>query len=248
VQLGLFEEPERLTESRSARLGSRDIAYVLKRSLKRRRVLFTVDETGLTLSVPWLTSERRIGVLLQQGERWILRKLQHYEGRRPAARAWRDGARVDFLGEQLELELSRREGRTIARRAGGTLALALPEPDDPRRVREAVVAWYRHHAKPHFGLRVAHFAALLGEPAPRVMLSGAVGRWGSCNAKREVRLSWRLMQAPGHVIDYVVAHEVAHLRVMSHSTRFWWLVQRLHPDYESARAELDSIGAHLMAL
>lgn len=238
-----------MAEPRRARLGDREVPYVLKRSAKRRRVLFTVDETGLTVSVPWTTSERRIADLLAQGSRWILRKLREYEGRKPPSRLWRDGERIDFLGRQLRLEVSRRQGRPAAQlREGDVLALALSDPGDPQHVREAVVAWYRRHAAPHFGARVAHYATLLDEAVPRVMLSSAVGRWGSCNARREVRLSWRLMQAPGHVIDYVVAHEVAHLRVMSHSIRFWRLVERLYPDYESGRAELDSIGAHLMSL
>jgi hypothetical protein len=61
-------------------------------------------------------------------------------------------------------------------------------------------------------------------------------------------LNWRLMQAAGDVIDYVVAHEVAHLKVMSHSTRFWRTVQRLCPDYEAAKAELSAMSLHFMAL
>jgi len=115
-------------------------------------------------------------------------------------------------------------------------------------VREAVVQWYRRHAAPHFAERVQHFSARLEVTTPRVLLSSARTRWGSCNAAGEVRLNWRLMQAASPVIDYVVAHEVAHLKVLSHSTRFWRTVQRIYPDYEAAKAELAAMSQHFMAL
>jgi predicted metal-dependent hydrolase len=241
--------PQRLVEQRVARIGEREVSYVLKRSVKRRRMLMAIDESGLTVSVPWRTSERRIAELLQHSEKWLLGKLDEYAARRRPQRVWQDGTLIDFLGRQLRLTLMRRAGRPLAQlQDDAALMLGLPEPERAERVRELVIQWYRRHAAAHLRARAEHFAARLGEPAPRVLLSSAVGRWGSCNAKREVRLSWRLMQARGHVIDYVVAHEVAHLRVMSHSARFWKVVQQLHPEYESARAELDSMGHWYMSL
>jgi hypothetical protein len=115
-------------------------------------------------------------------------------------------------------------------------------------VRDAVVKWYRRHALEHLSERVVHFSGRLGTPAPRVFLSDARTRWGSCNAEREIRLNWRLMQAAAHVIDYVVAHEVAHLKVLSHSSRFWRTVAQIYPGYEAAKAELNAMSHHFMAL
>jgi predicted metal-dependent hydrolase len=225
------------------------VTYVLKRSTKRRRMLLSVDESGLTVSVPWRTSERRIAELLSSSEKWLLVKLDEYAARRRPQREWQTGALIDFLGRQLELRIARRDGRPTAQLHGEQfLLLALPQPERSDHVRELVIHWYRRHAAAHLRARAEHYAARLGEAPPRVMLSSALGRWGSCNARREVRLNWRLMQAPQHVIDYVVAHEVAHLRVMSHSPRFWKVVEALHPQYESARAELDAMGYHYMSL
>lgn len=249
AQLGLFDAPDRLVERREARLGQRRVTYVLKRSTKRRRMLLSVDEGGLTVSVPWRTSERSIAELLQTSEKWLLGKLDHYAARRRPERVWETGALLDFMGRQVELRVARREGRAVSQlKDGAFLLLGLAQPERADHVRELVIGWYRRIAGPHLRARTEHFAARLGEPSPRVMLSSALGRWGSCNAKREVRLNWRLMQAPVHVIDYVVAHEVAHLRVMSHSPRFWRVVEQLHPGYESARAELDAMGYHYMSL
>ena len=231
------------------RLGERELTYLLKRSAKRRRAVLMVDERGLVVHVPWRASERHIAQVIAEAQSWILRKLAEWEGKKPLQRRWAGGEALDFLGRQLSLQLVSREGRAIAQlKDGHALELSLATPHTPERVREAVVAWYRRHAGSHFAERVQHFCAKLDLPAPRVLLSSARTRWGSCNAGGEIRLNWRLMQAAGHVIDYVVAHEVAHLKVMSHSTRFWRTVQRLCPDYEAAKAELSAMSLHFMAL
>lgn len=246
--LDLFQPPERLTEPRTVTLSGRLVSYVLKRSTKRRRVVLTVDENGLAVHVPWRTSERHVHQVLSQADAWILRKLAEWEGKKPRVRAWVSGELLDFLGRQLRLELSTRRGPALTRLGeGNVLEVSLSSPE-PRRVREAVVKWYRRHAQTHFAERVTHFCAQLEVSAARVCLSSATTQWGSCTASGEIRLSWRLMQAHSSVIDYVVAHEVAHLRVLSHSSRFWRVVQRLYPEYESAKAELSAMSQHYMTL
>jgi hypothetical protein len=249
MQLSLFHPPATLSEPRAVRLGERELPYLLKRSAKRRRVVLTVDERGLVVHVPWRASERHIAQVIDEAKSWILRKVAEWERDRPAARAWRSGELIDFLGRQLRLQLVERPGRAISQiRDGHALELSLAPPHAPERVREAVVQWYRRHAAAHFGERVQHFCARLAVPTPRVLLSNARTRWGSCSAAGEVRLNWRLMQAASPVIDYVVAHEVAHLKVLSHSTRFWRTVERIYPGYESAKAELAAMSQHFMAL
>jgi predicted metal-dependent hydrolase len=216
--------------------------------VKHRRAVLTVDERGLTVSVPWRTSERYIARFLQDSAPWVLRKLQTWESRKPKARLWQDGEFVDYLGRQLRLALVAEPYALVQLQDDGVLMLSLPEPHSADMVRTALVKWYRRHAQPHFGARVAYYSGQLAIEAPRVFISNAQTRWGSCNAKREVRLSWRLMQAAPHIVDYVVAHELAHLRQMNHSARFWRVVERLCPDYAAARVELNAMGHHLMAL
>jgi len=247
--LNLFEAPERLSEPRMLLLQGRPVEYTLKRSAKRRRIVFTVDEHGLAVHVPWRTSERKVAEAIAQAEAWIVRKLAEWADKKPPQRAWSSGAWLDFLGRQLRLELVERGGPVLSRLLeSDVLQVALPAPHAAPRVRDAVVKWYRRHALVHFSDRIQHFCSLLEHPAPRVFLSNARTRWGSCSADGEIRLNWRLLQAHAHVIDYVVAHEVAHLRVLSHSTRFWRVVERLYPEYESAKAELTAMGHHYMAL
>ncbi len=237
-----------MSEPRTIRLGDRDIDFLLKRSPNRRRAVLTVDERGLTVSVPWRTSDRYIARFVQDSASWVLRKLEAWESRQPKLRLWQHGELVDYLGRQLRLELAVEHYALTQLRDGDILALSLPEPHEPETVRAALVKWYRRHAQTYFRGRVEHYSGQLGIIPPRVFISSAQTRWGSCNANCEVRLNWRLIQAAPHIVDYVVAHELAHLREMNHSARFWRVVERLCPDYVSARAELNSMGEHFMAL
>jgi predicted metal-dependent hydrolase len=237
-----------VSEPRTIRLGDRDINFLLKRSPNRRRAVMTIDERGLAVSVPWRTSDRYIARFLQDSASWVLRKLDAWESRKPKLRLWQDGELVDYLGRQLRLELAEEQHALTQLLDGDVLALSLPGPHEAETVRAALVKWYRRHAQTYFRARVDHYSAQLGILPPRVFISSAHTRWGSCNANGEVRLNWRLIQAAPHIVNYVVAHELAHLREMNHSVRFWRVVERLCPDYVSARTELNALGEYFMAL
>jgi predicted metal-dependent hydrolase len=108
----------------------------------------------------------------------------------------------------------------------------------PEAVRGIVIAWYHDQAISYFNERVVAMAARLGATPRRLAISNAKHLWGSCNSNGEVRLNWRLMQADPEVIDYVVVHELAHLKHMDHSPRFWATVASICPEYRRLREEL----------
>ena len=236
-----------VSEPKIIRLGDRDIDYLLKRSLQRRSIVLTVDERGLIVSAPWRSTERRITGIIRDAEDWVLSKLAVWSAYPSRNQSWADGNTIKYLGRDLLLDL--REDSTAALatlREANCLQVALPEPSDADAVRAAVLKWYRRHATSNFTERIGVYARLYGLAAPRLFLSGAQTRWGSCNVKREVRLNWRLIQAPQPTIDYVVAHELAHLVEMNHSRRFWNLVAAVCPHHRQARAELDHMGRFYM--
>ena len=119
-----------------------------------------------------------------------------------------------------------------------SLWVALPATTTPAQLRDAVQAWMMQTAHAHFVQRLDHFAPLLGVRWTVLKLSSANTRWGSAKADGSIRLHWRLMQFPPDVLDYVVAHELAHLRHMDHSDRFWAAVASVVPDYAALRARL----------
>ena len=217
-------------------LAGEPLDYVLVRRRGRRGVGLKVDETGLTVSAPVSMPLSRIEALVRESERWILRKVGEWRLRQVPQVSWDDGASLPFLGDALIL---RRSGaaRLRAERRDAELIVSTPDakPDD---IRRAVIAWYKREAQAHLGERLAALAGRAGLATPRFMLSSAMGRWGSCNTRREVRLAWRLVKAPREMVDYVVCHELAHLRHMNHSAAFWAEVARQCPDYRRLRAEL----------
>ncbi len=119
-----------------------------------------------------------------------------------------------------------------------TLRLGLPVNAEPQQIRDAVQAWLMRQAKALFVERLNHYAPQLGVQWQRVSLSSAATRWGSASANGAIRLNWRLVHHKRDVIDYVVAHELSHLRVMDHSPRFWETVQSVMPDYAQLRRVL----------
>ena len=114
-------------------------------------------------------------------------------------------------------------------------------------MKRAAVRAIQAFALSHFEARVAEFAARLGVRPPPVRLTSARTRWGSCSA-RAIRLHWRLIHLPAALVNYVVAHEVAHLQHMDHSPAFWAVVERLYPDARSARRQLREAGRSLPEL
>jgi hypothetical protein len=118
------------------------------------------------------------------------------------------------------------------------LRVGLPKTATPEQIRDAVQAWLMRQAREHFLQRLDHFAPLLQVQWRKLSLSSAGTRWGSARTDGAIRLNWRLVHFRPAVIDYVVAHELSHLRVMDHSARFWDTVRSVVPDYAELRGQL----------
>lgn len=108
--------------------------------------------------------------------------------------------------------------------------------------RSALEKRYRETAKEYFPKRAAYYAAFLGVSYDRIRIAGQKTRWGSCSSNKTLSFNWKLMLAPPKVLDYVVVHEICHLREMNHSPRFWALVESLMPDYKQQRKWLKENG------
>ena len=174
---------------------------------------------------------------------WILRKLDEWSEHCPRDQVWTDGEQLAYLGRKLTLNIV---GDAVLMPPllvdEWRLQVTVAEPGCGTRIREAVISWYRRHAARNFSERIAHYASAMQLPIPKMFLSNAGSQWGSCNAKRQVRLNWRLIQAPQEVVDYVVIHELAHLREMNHSKRFWQIVEHHFPEHLEARKHLNERG------
>lgn len=238
---------------REIRLGEHQVAYLLRRA-RRKSIGFTVGPEGLAVSAPRWVGQGEIESALREKSGWILRKLSEQRERQrrlEAARVdWRDGASLPFLGETVILVLDPRVAgavlNTDAEALPGvprlTLHVGLPQTAHPAQIRDVVQSWLQRQARRVFEERCAHFAPLLGVQVARLRLSSAQTRWGSATADGGIHLNWRLVHFGLPVIDYVVAHELAHLREMNHSAAFWDVVRSAIPDVENRKAALrDSV-------
>ena len=240
--------------NRELLLDGRRVAFLLQRS-RRRSIGFLVGTDGLAVTAPKWVTLRDIDDAVREKGGWILARLE--EQRRRAAQqsaariAWADGAVVQYLGAPVRVTLA-----ADAHLAVGEVRLEEPAacPEDttrprrlqvglghgaaPERLRDVVQSWLQREARRVFEERAAHYAERLGVRVTRLTLSSAQTRWGSATAGGAIRLHWRLIQYPLATIDYVVAHELAHLREMNHGPRFWAVVGSVVPDYRAARRQL----------
>lgn len=224
------------------------IHYTLKISPRRRTIGLRIDRNGLSVHVPKRVSQTTLNGILRDKAAWISRKLAEWQDNAPPPPTFEDGATLQYLGQDIRLCLRQDTKTRTPEFDGARLHLALPQPADTRAVQRKLAQWFAKQARTDFSRRVALLAAKLGVPTPQVFLSNARTRWGSCNSRGEIRLHWRLIQAPPHIIHYVVAHELAHLKEMNHSERFWQWVEKLCPDYKVAREELKALSAQLHLL
>jgi len=211
--------------------------YQLERR-QRRTVGLKITADGLVVHAPKRISQTLLESLIAQKADWIQKKLSARNENKIPAQQWLDGERLLLLGNTITLALRHDERSRAVSYQPGLLALAMPNHDDESAVSRKVLQWYKKQALTDFARRLEIFSARLGVALPKLLISNARTRWGSCNSKKEVRLNWRLLQAPPHLINYVICHELAHLKEMNHSAKFWAVVASIYPDYKAAEKEL----------
>ena len=246
----VFRHPQ---ADREIRLQEHVVAYALKRA-RRRSIGFIVGMEGLSVNAPKWVGVSDIEAALREKAGWILRKLAEQQERaqrlQEAKIDWRDGTTIPFLGEQVIVVLDARAGltkagavlNTDAQALPGvprlTLHIGLPHTASAAQIRDVVQSWLQRQARRVFEERCQLYTQKLGVRYTRLSLSSAQTRWGSASADGSIRLNWRLIHFGLATIDYVVAHELAHLREMNHSPRFWDVVRSVLPDFELARGSL----------
>jgi len=237
--------------SRRIQLEQTTIAYAFQR-VKRKTIGMSVGADGLEVRAPRWATVSSVEAVLHEKSTWILRKLQESQERQRQMKhtiiEWKDGASLPFLGEHLLVRLDpghRFDHPVLTEDSADSepqkvLRVALSQHAQPGQIRDAVQAWLMQQAKSCFTERLNHFAPQLGVQWTRLSLSNASSRWGTASADGSIRLNWRLIHFKQDVIDYVVAHELSHLRVMNHSPQFWETVGSLVPDYQQRREALNA--------
>ncbi len=213
---------------------------------RRRTIGIFVHRGEVEARAPRWVSIAEVEAFMREKARWISRRLA--EARlEPAPFRWTEGERLPLLGGSARLTAA--PGAAAVHQDGDRLMLPVGAL---ARWRELTLDWLRGSALALFRERVRHYAATLGVAEPSLGLSNAQTQWGSCWRRRgehgRVLINWRLYHLPPRLTDYVVAHELAHLRELNHSARFWAVVESLYPEYRAARVELNQLGRQLPTL
>ena len=230
--------------SHSLTLPSGDqLHYQLERR-QRRTVGLKITQTGLVIHAPKRISQSQLEDIIVQKADWVLRKLASVTANKIPEIQWQHGEQLLFLGNAITLTIEHNTRSKAVEYEPGVLQLAMPNQDEVLIARK-VVQWYKKQAITDFTRRLEIFSSKLGVKFTSLTLSNAASRWGSCNSKKEIRLNWRLLQAPPHIINYVVCHELAHIKEMNHSAKFWATVASIFPDYKAAEKELKVLSPQL---
>jgi predicted metal-dependent hydrolase len=240
--------PERVPENKPAPLKIRtlqlktlQVQYTLKRSSKRRTIGFLINDAGFTVISPKWVTVAQIEESIAEREDWIIRKTfewQEFTRKRDSLRVdWGDGATVRYLGSDITVRLDNSADVTKMGTifSDSVLRIALPSQATDEQIKNRVESWLQSRAKVIFAERIPLYSQKLGSAPTKWGLSSARTRWGSCAQDGSIRLNWRLVQFPVDIIDYVVAHELAHLKELNHGPEFWRTVGELFPDYEQKR-------------
>jgi predicted metal-dependent hydrolase len=227
---------------RRIQLKEHALDYTLLRS-KRRSIGFLIDDDGLRVTAPRWVTLGEIESAIREKQRWIFAKLNERHElathRLQPPMQWCDGATLPYLGTDITL-------RIVATQPAGInydgitreLTVCLPADAGEQQLKDRVQGWLQIEAKRLFAERLPIYAEKLGVSYQSFALSSAMTQWGSCTADGKIRLNWRLMHFALPQIDYVIAHELSHLREMNHSPRFWATVQSVFPEFELAKKAL----------
>lgn len=219
------------------------IEYEVRHSPEASEPRLDVDIHGVTVVLPESENESPTD-LLKENAAWIVGKTQEYDKyREQAPKRWfEEGESFPYLGEPHEVVVEQRPSSSVV---DGRFRLAEHHAKETS-IKRALETLYRRKARQRFGRRADHFQEEMEVEYDQIEIRNQRTRWGSCSTNGTLGLNWRLMMAPPEIIDYIVIHELAHLKEANHSSTFWSLVAEYDPEYESHADWLHENSARLI--
>jgi predicted metal-dependent hydrolase len=227
-------------------LGARVVEYELKRSARARFARLEIHlHRGVRVVLPRRAPDSEAERFIKSKSTWLLRHLARFDRLEKIVpnRRFVTGTKLPLLGAELTLEVL--AGPPAVERRDDALVVSMPAPNESA-VRYALEDWYQALAEDEVERRVRDLARRFGITFRSVQISDARTRWGTCSSTGRLRFNWRLMLAPSEILEYMVAHELAHIDRRNHSPEFWARVAELHPAYADAERWLKRNGRSLV--
>ncbi len=202
-----------------------------------------VEDGAVSIVVPDLLDAKRIAKLLSDKKTWINAKIRlHQEAQPTTNKSFISGEAFPYLGRNYRLKVYSGAFNPI-KLIQGQLTVTVPGgKKNADAIRNALIHWYKEKAEAKLREKVKRNIDAVGVSPRSVGIKSYKSRWGSCSAKGKVDFNWKIIMAPNHIVDYVVAHELCHLKHHDHSPKFWKAVERLIPDYANCREWLKQNG------
>lgn len=231
-------------------LNEKPLKFSVLRSRRRKRTIaLGIEPTGEVLvRAPFHIPHSRLIEVVESKRGWIIKKLRSLDNISPVVKKeFVSGESFPYLGRHLRLKI--RQGhhtnKPVVNIGRGRLEVLLNTASNGIRIEEikgAVVFWYKTQAARYIPERVKIYAKKMGLAEPTILIRNQQKIWGSCNAKGVLRFNWRMMMAPVSLIDYVVVHELCHLKHKNHAVPFWKYLHTIMPDYEKRKEALRRNG------
>lgn len=233
--------------------GNKTITYSIVRSRRRKKTITLSVEPGgnLIIRAPIKTKDSKLSHIVKSKAKWIIKKrssLNH--GAIISKKEFVSGESFSYLGRHIRLKILRDNSKKkpVVKLHGGRLQIlfyrANRNGNYSKEIRDAIAEWYRKLAVKRITERVVIYAGKLGLPKPEIIIRNQQKRWGSCNKKGELRFNWHIVMAPMSLVDYVVVHELCHIKYKDHSKVFWKYLGSIMPDYEKRKEKIKKDGVH----
>jgi len=236
----------------SIKFGNQTIEYNLTRSNKRKTISISVDQHGVSVISPSAIELEKVETVLYQKAVWIKKQLADFEEMNASIpqRSFLSGEKLPYLGRFYRLKVMKTDtikptfrfyqGRFLAEISKG-----VAEQNHRDVIYPLYVEWIKHRADELAQNRLKPFTLKLQQEPKQIMIKEQEQRWGSCTPTGNILLNWRIFLAPTSIVDYVLAHELAHLKYMNHSKEYWDTLRMLLPDYERRKEWLRVNGRTL---
>lgn len=231
-------------------IGTQTLDISITRS-RRKTIGITIDCEGkVKVACPLRTTDKRINDVIREKAPWIIKKLSEIKQRpRAIPKKYIEGEPLLYLGATYTLRLIRLDScqkKPFIILNDTNIGIVHKDSISEDEIISALKCWYTHQFKTIVLERIAYYSPLIEVSPNRITVRQQKSRWGSCSSKGNINLNLRLILAPVNIIDYVIVHELCHMREMNHSKKFWNLVQSIFPDYKECKAWLKSNGSALI--
>ena len=238
-----------MIEQDSFLFGKTQIDYDVVYSPRRRNATLAVYPLKqVEITVPSNIQQEKIKALVERKAVWVIKQLVWFDQitQISSTKEYVNGESFLFLGRQYRLKLNKENGKTEVRLRGRELEVTLKKQDNSKDVKTlikvAIWHWYREQALKNIDESVSYYCKKLGIRKPKITIKNQYKRWGSCTSKNVVIFNFRIAMAPVSQLNYVVAHELVHIKHKDHSPKFWKKLNSIMPDYQDRKEELKQDG------